>query len=169
MSPFFQGFVLLSRETWVTLTLWLLDRHHRSGRPPPSPLPTTRANALETRATRAEGLLEGVEQPTKYMVDAVRSKEAEIESLRGAQRRLLARVESLEQTCRCVRWFVRPFFLFPFVYKTSMRCMRCMRVAQGAVCESTLFFWEVGVFERRAGQAEGGGLLMNMHAMTVDR
>lgn len=56
----------------------------------------------ENRALRAEGLLESVEQPTKYMIDSIRSKEAEIESLRSAQHRLVAKTEALERACRCV-------------------------------------------------------------------
>lgn len=51
---------------------------------------------------RAEGLLESVEQPTKYMIDSIRSKEAEIESLRSAQHRLTAKTGALERACRFV-------------------------------------------------------------------
>ncbi|CAN0463748.1 unnamed protein product, partial [Laminaria digitata] len=59
-----------------------------------------RANILETRASKAEGLLASVEQPTKYMVDSIRSKDGEIDSLRAAQRTLLAKTEGLERACR---------------------------------------------------------------------
>eukprot|EP00904_Undaria_pinnatifida_P004070 jgi/Undpi1/13664/HiC_scaffold_9.g03318.m1 len=59
-----------------------------------------RAKVLETRASKAEGLLESVEQPTKYMVDSIRSKDVEIDALRSAQRRLLAKTEGLERECR---------------------------------------------------------------------
>lgn len=45
-------------------------------------------------------MLEGVEQPTKYMVDSIRSKDVEIDSLRATQRRLEAKVKALERACR---------------------------------------------------------------------
>lgn len=59
-----------------------------------------RAKAFETRAQKAESLLMTTEQPTRYMVDAIRSKECEVDILRSAQRRLEAKVEALEETCR---------------------------------------------------------------------
>lgn len=59
-----------------------------------------RSKILEARATRAEGLLANVEQPTKYMVDSIRDKEGEIEALKSKQRMLVAKVEALERTCR---------------------------------------------------------------------
>eukprot|EP00903_Cladosiphon_okamuranus_P007656 g7424.t1 len=60
----------------------------------------SRAAAWQSRASRAEGLLETVEQPTKYMLDSIRSKDVEIDSLRSAQHRLLAKTEALERACR---------------------------------------------------------------------
>lgn len=59
-----------------------------------------RAATLETRAMHAEALLESVEQPAKYMVDSIRTKEEKIDSLRATQRRLVGKVEGLERACR---------------------------------------------------------------------
>lgn len=45
-------------------------------------------------------MLESVEQPTKYMIDSIREKDGEIEGLRAAQQRLVAKTEALERACR---------------------------------------------------------------------
>ncbi|CAM9809954.1 unnamed protein product [Ectocarpus sp. 4 AP-2014] len=60
----------------------------------------SRVASWESRAVRAEGLLESVEQPTKYMIDSIRAKDSEIEGLRAAQQRLVAKAEALERACR---------------------------------------------------------------------
>ncbi|CAN0503418.1 unnamed protein product, partial [Ectocarpus sp. 8 AP-2014] len=60
----------------------------------------SRVASWESRAVRAEGLLESVEQPTKYMIDSIREKDGEIEGLRAAQQRLVAKTEALERACR---------------------------------------------------------------------
>ncbi|CAB1098646.1 unnamed protein product [Ectocarpus sp. CCAP 1310/34] len=60
----------------------------------------SRVASWESRAVRAEGLLESVEQPTKYMIDSIREKDGEIEGLRTAQQRLVAKTEALERACR---------------------------------------------------------------------
>lgn len=85
----------------------------------PAPSPPSPRNALcysqslrrvslrvatwQTRASRAEGLLETVEQPTRYMLDSIRSKDVEIDSLRSAHHTLLAKMKALEGACRCAR------------------------------------------------------------------
>lgn len=55
-------------------------------------------------------MLETVEQPTKYMLDSLRSKDGEIESLRSAQHRLVAKTAALERACRWAAG-VSPFFV----------------------------------------------------------
>lgn len=70
-----------------------------------------RAASWQNRASEAEGLLETVEQPTKYMIDSIRSKDGEIESLRSAQHRLVAKTEALERACRYRTYMRVVFFL----------------------------------------------------------
>ncbi|CAM9858086.1 unnamed protein product [Discosporangium mesarthrocarpum] len=59
-----------------------------------------RADSMEKRAERAEGILHNVEQPTKYMVDTIRGKENEVEVLKADLRRLRGKTQELEQSWR---------------------------------------------------------------------
>lgn len=77
-----------------------------------------------------------MEQPTKYMVDSIRAKDEEIDSLRAAQGKLSAKLSALERACRWdhlsapstvvsmrfVRFFLSSGFMFVLDAGRSPRC-----------------------------------------------